>query len=182
MIINKAYIKIENRKYISSIEEIFLNYLQNVEISFDENIATIATIDNEAFNLQLSKIYHLISLDLNTNISVLIVPFFDDIFKKYLNFINNEVCTAFEVFLRNVNDENVKNDSKKILESINKKDLDTIKAFLMCNANSCVTANELYLHRNSFNYRMNGFVNNSSMDVRDLNTLMFIQLILGINK
>ena len=86
------------------------------------------------------------------------------------------------MFLRNINEESVKNDCKEIVSSISKKDLDTILAFLMCNGNSCITANELYLHRNSFNYRMNSFINTTSMDIRDLNTIMFIKLILSINK
>ena len=155
---------------------------EEVDFYYDNEVVTLSTLNNEAFNLQLVKLHQLALSDMNFNVSFLIVPFFDKMFHKYFRYVNNEVCSAYELFVRNINDENVKKDLKEILDSINKKDLDTIKAFLMCNGNSCITANELYLHRNSFNYRMNSFVNNTSMDIRDLNTLMFIKLILSINK
>lgn len=182
MIINKAYIKLENKKNIVSIEDIILNYLHSADISYEDDIMSVSTTNNDAFELLLHKIHNLINEELNINITILIIPFFDDIFKKYLTYIPNEVSTIFNVFIKNINDKNVEKDSKTILNSIEKKDLDTIKAFLMCNGNSCASANELYLHRNSFNYRMNCFMNSTSLDVRDLNTLMFIRLLIGINK
>lgn len=182
MVINRAYIKLDNKKYFSLIEDALNEYFPEIEIELINDIAMVSTSNNDSFVLQLTKLHHSIMLDLNTNVSILVVPFFDKIFVKYLNYISNDVYTIFEVFLKNINDKTIKEDSKKILQSIDKKDVDTIKAFLMCNANSCATANELYLHRNSFNYRMNSFINNTSMDIRDINTLMFIQLILCINK
>lgn len=182
MIINRAYIKLDNKKYFPSIEDVLKQYFFEVEIISKEDVVMILTNNNESFLLQLTKLHDSLVMDLNTKVSILVVPFFDKIFIKYLNYVNNDVCTVFDVFLKNINLDVVKEDSKIIIQSIEKKDLDTIKAFLMCNANSCATANELYLHRNSFNYRMNSFINNTSMDIRDINTLMFIQLILSINK
>ena len=182
MIINKAYVFLKDKKNISTLEEMIKSTFSDIEFYSDGQTITLSTLNNEAFHIQLVKLHHLALSDMNMDVSFFIVPFFDKVFYKYFKYINNEVCTAYEVFSRNVNVESVKKDCKEIVNSISKKDLDTIQAFLMCNGNSCITANELYLHRNSFNYRMNSFINNTSMDIRDLNTIMFIKLILSINK
>ena len=181
MIINKAYIYLKDKKSEFLIEEIIRSSFENVEISVENDVLAVSTIDDFAFQLKLTKINKLVMSDFNIKVSFLIVPYFDEIFKKYLLKINGGVFTAFEIFLRNINEIETKKDCKEIIDSIEKKDLDTIKAFLMCNGNSSVTANELYLHRNSLNYRMNSFINNTSMDIRDINTLMFLKLILCIS-
>ena len=99
---------------------------------------------------------------------------------QYVDKVNNGVSTLFEVFIKLINEEYVKADSNKILEKIKKKDLDTLKAFLQSNCNSCEAANELYLHRNSFNYRMNSVSNTLNIDIRDINSMMFLNLIINI--
>ena len=181
MIINKAYIHLKDKKNEFLIEEIIRSSFENVEISVENDVLAVSTINDFAFQLKLTKINKLVMSDFNIKVSFLIVPYFDEIFKKYLLKINGGVFTVFEIFLRSINEIETKKDCKEIIDSIEKKDLDTIKAFLMCNGNSSVTANELYLHRNSLNYRMNSFINNTSMDIRDINTLMFLKLILCIS-
>ncbi len=178
--INKALIKINNEKEKHIIDELLKETFINSEIKWDGCLAKLVVLETDSFQLQLIKLVSLNLQDLGITANVLIVPFFDDLFIKYLNKINNFVTTAFEVFIDNIHDNQVLIDSRKIYNSIKKKDLDTIKAFLSCNANSCVAANELYLHRNSFNYRMNHFINETQIDVRDLNSLMFINLIINI--
>ena len=181
MVINKAYILVKDKKSNSIIEEIIRSTFENVDVTIENNVFSVSTIDDDAFQIKLTKMHRLIMSDFNVDVSILIIPFYDEIFKKYLAKVNDGVSTVFDVFLRTINDDSTKADCKEILSNIEKKDLDTIKAFLMCNANSCVTANELYLHRNSLNYRMNSFISNTSMDIRDINTLMFLKLILCIN-
>ena len=178
--INKAYIKVNSEKEKHIIEELLKETFVNVEIKWKGNIAKFVVFEKDSFQLQLIKLVSLNLQDLGVFTSVLIVPFFNDVFIKYLDKINNSVVSAFEVFVSCIKEPQVFKDAKYIYDSIEKKDLDTIKAFLCCNANSCVAANELYLHRNSFNYRMNHFINKTQIDIRDLNSLMFINLIINI--
>ena len=180
MIINKAYL-LTDKKNFSSVEEMVRLTFNEVEVYNENNYMTITTINEDAFQLKLFKLYRLAMTDMNIKLYVLIVPFYDNMFLKYFNYFNGGVTTTYEVFVRNLDKKEVISDCKEILSSINKKDIDTIKAFLMCNGNSCVTASELYLHRNSFNYRMNSFISSTSMDIRDINTIMFLKLILCIN-
>lgn len=180
MITNRAYIKVNNKKDREVIEETLLEAFKDIDIQWRNDIAKIVVIDVESFQLQLIKLLSFNLQDLGIKANVLIVPFFDEVFIKYLNKINNIVKTAFEVFIDNINETEVLKDSKYIFNMIPKKELDTLKAFLYCNANSCIAANELYLHRNSFNYRMNHFTSTMNVDIRDLNTLMFLNLIINI--
>ena len=178
--INKAYIKIENIKERNVIEELLYETFADITIIWNDNVGKITTDNVESFSLQLKKMSVLTLQDVGIKTSILIVPFFDDLFVKYLSLINNDVLTAFEVFLKNISLLMVKEDSKNILNKIKSKDLDTLKAFLSCNCNSCITANELFLHRNSLNYRINLLENDLDISIRDINTIMFLNLVINI--
>ena len=178
--INKAYIKIENIKERNVIEELLYETFADITIIWNDNVGKITTDNVESFSLQLKKMSVLTLQDVGIKTSILIVPFFDDLFIKYLSLINNDVLTAFEVFLKNISLLMVKEDSKNILNKIKSKDLDTLKAFLSCNCNSCITANELFLHRNSLNYRINLLENDLDISIRDINTIMFLNLVINI--
>lgn len=180
-ITNRAYIQVENLKDIKILNTILQESFPECTIIWEDKIAKLIVNDLESFQLQLIKIYSMEIQEFGIKVSTLIVPFFDYIFLKYLNKINNSVNTAFEIFVKYINAEYVKKDCKKILNKIEKRDLDTIKAFLRCNCNSSLAAKELYLHRNSFNYRMNHFINSTNIDVRDVNTIMFLNLITSID-
>ena len=180
MIINKAYIKIENIKEKNMIEEMLIETFEKITIIWNDNVAKITTDNVESFYLKLKKMVVISLQDVGLQASILIVPFFDKLFEKYLNLINNYVQTAFESFLKNSSLEIVKEDSRNIINKIKSKDLDTLKAFLACNCNSSTTAEELFLHRNSFNYRVNLLERDLNIDIRDINTLMFLNLIINI--
>lgn len=181
MIENKAYIKITNKKDRSIIEEMLQETFNDVSITWNDNIGKVSAIDNDAFESKLTKLLSFGYQDVGLQAAILIVPFFDKLFIKYLDLFTNQVCTAFEIFVRNINNQFVKLDVKEIINKIEKKDMDTLKAFLSCNCNSLVSANELYLHRNSFNYRMNQLSSNNEIEIRDLNTIMFIKLAITLN-
>ena len=181
MIENKAYIKIINKKDRSIIEEMLQETFDEVTITWKDNVGKVSTIDSEAFESKLIKLLSFGYQDVGLQASILIVPFFDELFIKYLDLFANQVFTAFEIFVRNINNQFVKLDVKEIINNIEKRDLDTLKAFLSCNCNSLVSANELYLHRNSFNYRMNQLSSNNEIEIRDLNTIMFLKLALTLN-
>ena len=178
--INRAYIKVNSKKDRNIIEEMLQEAFEKLDIEWKNDVANLTVYETDSFQLQLMKLLHFNLQDLGMKANVLIVPFFNKVFIKYLNKMNDGVITAFEVFLNYINDPKTKEDAKYIFEMIPKKDLDTIRAFLSCNANSCMAANELYLHRNSFNYRMNHFIDKTQIDIRDLNSLMFLNLIINI--
>jgi Regulator of polyketide synthase expression len=182
MILYKAYIKIKNKHGITLIKDLITHSFLQTTIDWKENVAILEVYDDDAFQLKLNNLLSLYLDDVQDDISILIVPCFDFIFEKYLDKTNNKVSTIFDIFAKNINEEEIVRDCKKIYHQYSKRDVETIRAFLQCNANSCETANQLYLHRNSFTYRMNHFSNKYRMEFRDLNTMLFIKLIISINE
>ncbi len=178
--IEKAYIKMMNKDNRNLFKQIIENNFTNYELDWDNDVGSLMVIDCESFQWQLVKLLSMAFQDFNIEASILIVPFFDSLFIKYLDKINNQVYTAFELFVRNLQDSRIIQDGKHIINQLGQKNVDTLKAFLICNANSCVAANELYIHRNTFNYRMNQLTQFSHIEIRDLNTLMFLKLIIYI--
>ena len=56
MIINKAYIYLKDKKSEFLIEEIIRSSFENVEISVENDVLAVSTIDDSAFQLKLTKI------------------------------------------------------------------------------------------------------------------------------
>lgn len=59
--------------------------------------------------------------------------------------------------------------------------LNTIKTFMHCNLNVSVTAKELYMHRNSLQYRLDKFIEKTGIDVRQFHQAMTVYLALLAN-
>lgn len=181
MIQFNAYIYIDkksNRKYL---EEVIKSPSSSLYLEWiDEHTGQIVINDEEAFNLKLEKLHSFLFYDYNISTSILIVPYFDQLFIKYLHKLNNEVLTAFEVFLRHIDEIETKEDATKIKEQIGKDNLNTIINYLKTNGNANACAEELFLHKNSYAYRIKKFTNDTLLEYNDINTLLFIKLILSI--
>lgn len=177
---NKAYIKITNKNDRNILKEIIEESFADCNIVWHNEIATLETLNHENFYMQLSKIHSMAILDFNLEVSFFIVPFFDDIFLRYLDKLHNEVASAFEIFIKYIKEPETSIDALNLLKKISNNDLDTLKAFLKCNGNILLASSELYVHRNTFNYRLNHLIDSLNVDIRDLNTLMFLNLIINI--
>ncbi|WP_373895625.1 PucR family transcriptional regulator [Virgibacillus sp. CBA3643] len=59
--------------------------------------------------------------------------------------------------------------------------LHTIKTFIECNLNVSLTAKELYMHRNSLQYRLDKFIEKTGVDVRQFNQAMIVYLAILAN-
>ena len=178
-----AYIQINNSDNQSIIESIINNTFSKTSIEWmNDNVAKLIVVDEESFQLKLEKLHYLIFSDFNILSSILIVPCFNNIFIPYLKKLKLEVCTAFEIFLRHIHHKQTTNDAFKFKNSINKDDLDTIKEYLKCNGNANAVAEELLLHKNTYAYRIKKFTSDTSLNYNDLNTLIFIKLILSITE
>ncbi len=178
---SKAYLKISNIAYKQAIETLLNERFENkIDFFWENNLAKIIAYDCDNFSYSLKQAINIMISDFFTSISVIIVPKFHDLFVKYFDKINNTVISAFDIFIMNINDEQIKNDSRLLLENIKKEYIETANVFLNCNMNACQAAKELYLHRNSFNYRLNQFYYTSEMDVKDFDTAVFLKLIFSL--
>ena len=94
MIENKAYIKITNKKDRSIIEEMLQETFNDVSITWNDNIGKVSAIDNDAFESKLTKLLSFGYQDVGFQAAILIVPFFDKLFIKYLDLFTNQVCSV----------------------------------------------------------------------------------------
>ena len=82
----------------------------------------------------------------------------DEVILKAYLYKNKEIIGALE----------------KIFDNIDKDLLDCASYYLKCNLNALLAANSLYLHRNTFNYRLNKFIELSKLDIRNYkNSIIF---------
>ena len=181
MITGKAYIKIENIKNKNIIEKLLAVTFDKISTAWNDNVLELQVDECDSFKQKLINSILFQAQDMGIKYQGLIVPFFDDIFVKYLDYFSNEVLTAYELFIKRIDDRQVLEDLKTLYGYLSNRDIDMLKVYFNCNTNSSLAASELYLHRNSMNYRMNGFQNKLSIDMRDLNSIMFINLIIFKN-
>lgn len=180
MIENKAYIHIENKYHSEAIELLKVIFKEKTEIVKEKDLLKLMVINCDGFSLIL-KNFLKNQLSEMISCSILIVPSFDKRFEKYLNYRKDNVSTLFDIFVDFI-DESIIKDAGELVKEIGKKNIDTIEAFIDCNMNVLKTAELLYLHRNSLNYRLNQFSTDTGFDIRDINTIMFLKLIINISK
>jgi len=67
--------------------------------------------------------------------------------------------------------------SNLLVESMQAQEmLQTIQVFLQCNLNASLTAKKLYIHRNSLQYRLDKFIENTGIDIRSFTNAAFVSL------
>ena len=176
-----AYILLDNSNNKESLTYILDFLFPTYYINWKDNIAEISVFDDPSFQLKLEKVHASAFIDANIQSSILIVPYFSNIFIKYLKKMKHEVATIYDIFFRNSHLKETKLDANKIINSISKDNLDTIKAYIKSNGNANAAAEELFLHKNSYAYRIKKFTSDTQLDYNDLNTLLFIKLLLSLN-
>ena len=68
------------------------------------------------------------------------------------------------------------------LRSLNNDLIDTVSMYLSCSNNAVLAAEYLYLHRNTFNYRLDKFYDETMIDVRDVQLSRLLQLYFVMNE
>ncbi len=80
-----------------------------------------------------------------------------------------------------LNDETDLNyDLHKQFENCPQELIVTIKEYLKCGLNAKRAAEKMYLHRNTFNYRLTKFEDLTGLDIRDYHVAQYIDIVLTI--
>ena len=141
-----------------------------------------ALLTNQDFNAIIHTLegdfYTHIRLFIGNNypLSKSIIAFFEseDMCFKHIRHLNTKdkvitFSSAFlDLLLLGQNQELCITLAKNVLDNVeNEKDLlQTIKVYVEANANATVAAKQLFLHRNSLNYRLDKFYEMTNLDVR----------------
>lgn len=71
---------------------------------------------------------------------------------------------------------------RRKLWPLNNDLIDTVTMYLNCSNNAVLAAEYLYLHRNTFNYRLDKFYAETKIDVRDIQLSRLLQLYFVMNE
>ncbi|MGM9858751.1 MAG: helix-turn-helix domain-containing protein [Bacilli bacterium] len=114
-------------------------------------------------------------------LSLIIVPLYNTFYLKDVKFKKTGVFFLHEVILATSKDE--KNSIPYIIEMFNhipKEILVTVKNYINCNHSLTFTGEYMFAHRNTINYRVNKFINYTSIDIRNIDNSMFVSVILNL--
>lgn len=164
----------------SSFDDIIRNsYSQYLEIEYFDNYSGIILAD-ENFFVRINSIIDVLTLDLNTNFIFLESYKMCTLAEKTLyKLIKDKKYGVFAVSLVVLqyylsNDFELYQDLKKEFQNIKKELLDTAIAYINCNMNACLASKSLYIHRNTFNYRLNKFIEQTGLDIRNYNNSILL--------
>lgn len=194
--------RIEPTSFKEAIEAIFQ---QEVPILWDNEHQgviveeTLHTTKEE--NLSYAQIIDTLMSDLYVKIAFFVGPVltdYKDVSTQY-NTVTNGAEIAFAhsqksvltyidvipyLFIEEMDTPKRQNISHTVLkEVVNETDvIQTMETFMRCNLNISETAKELYMHRNTLQYRLDKFHEKTGIDVRQFHQAMTLFLILKANK
>ncbi|UJL47555.1 helix-turn-helix domain-containing protein [Virgibacillus sp. NKC19-16] len=157
------------------------------------------TADTEE-NISYGQIIDVLMSDLYVKIKFLVGPYLDNlknIDQYYHSFIkgaktafaysDKSVITyidAISYILLDLTDVQLRSEITAIVLKefkTNEDVLHTIKTFIECNLNVSLAAKELYMHRNSLQYRLDKFIEKTGVDIRQFNQAMIVYLAILAN-
>lgn len=164
------YINIINIQDYKYVRKLFLNLFE-IDVFEDENGIYLIVEDEQLSSIQL--------LALEENLKIVISHNRDELFYLLLqsNFQSKKAMfhisefVFYEIMQQN---QTVIQALKKIFNRVEQHLIFSAKAYLFNNLNSIQSAKEIYVHRNTFNYRLQQFIEQSGVDIRDYqNSLLF---------
>lgn len=169
--------------------ELFENSLRNIiEVEFDiewnikDEYAQLELYNYENSVQSLQTLVMTLGTDFNTSITIFSVPLFDDFMLYLFNSIKSPgVYNAYGVLLQLLINQEIKKDQiPNYLENTSKEVLDMIQVYIATGLNTKLTAELLYIHRNTMIYRLNQFIERTNIDIRQLFNANFVYLLINI--
>ncbi len=159
----------------------------DVEITFLSDFCGYFFSDRDLY-LTLDNVIKNINLDLNIDINVLITHKVEkeyfSILKHSFNYFKNKAMSLYELLLTlNLNgDTSFNNYLLDEFKDVPTHLIDTCKMYLEANQNAILTAKSLFIHRNTFNQRLEKFVELTSLDIRDFYNASYFLLYLKLKE
>ena len=155
------------------------SYTQYIEIDYTDDFSGVILAD-ENFFVRLKSIIDILQFDLNNNFTFLESYKLCNLAEKSILKLQNDhkygIFALSMVILQYYinNDLSLYEELKKELLSVKKELIDTAIAYINCNMNACLASKSLYIHRNTFNYRLNKFIEQTSLDIRNYNNSILL--------
>lgn len=71
--------------------------------------------------------------------------------------------------------------AKKQFDALPRQLMLTAEAFISCGLNASLAAKKLYIHRNTFAYRLNQFIEATNLDIRDYHNAQFFTIYIKLS-
>lgn len=160
---------------ISSVseEKISFTYINDTEGYFQAGDRLASTLQQVLFNIHET---------LGINFSIIIAHKRDEFEEKMLiealTYYPNQCFFLSDILLKEVSFGNYSSIPllAKEFKQVEPDLLMTAGTFLRCGLNGLLTAEMLYVHRNTFNYRLNSFIEQTSLDIRDYHNALLLEL------
>jgi DNA-binding protein Fis len=176
-----AYLKPSGVINKEAIEHLLRQQLQvELDLFFSkDNIGELTIYGTQDLIGNLYTFSTILENDFDTPIIIVMVPKFDNNFIDLIKHspVKSGVYSAFDLLIK----LNYKNsyDFPNIFSNLDKELLDTARAFIECGLNACAASRMLYIHRNTFNYRLKKFIDLTGIDIRLVNNAFFVYLFLN---
>lgn len=153
-----------------------------MEIEWQGSLGLWTLYGSEEQLSQLYSLIHVIEQDFNVRFSMTIVPRFDPFFAFLVTtFFEEGVSEISRRLIRYlVNGQIKKSHIPPFFKNIPKDHLDTVKAFIDSGMNASAAARILYIHRNTFNYRLTKFIEKTHLDPRRFHVALFVHLLIAL--
>ncbi|MGI6644901.1 MAG: helix-turn-helix domain-containing protein [Bacilli bacterium] len=174
--------------YNSPLMGIFLKTinLEDIDIHYTDKNTCYLLVDSD-YVLTIENIASTISSDLGVKMSIIVAHDINEVANKTLTFAyENGIPFAYlpSVVLQMLllNKLDIKKAVINEFEDVPYELILTAKAYISNGLNAKNAANSLYVHRNTFNYRLTKFIKSSKLDIRDFWNALYFQLYLELTR
>lgn len=178
-----SFQKLNKTEFDEIIRNLYSYYL---DIEYENNNSGIIMAD-ENFYFRLDIIQNVLLNDLNinlifletfdlNNISYLTLNYLIDKRKSGLYSLDEVIFDSYINKIYILSDELI-----KLFNQCDKDLLNTAKYYLKANMNSVLASKYLYVHRNTFDYRLNKFKDITKLDIKNYKNALIFDLYLKIN-
>lgn len=172
-----SYKNFSKSHFEDALRNSFGNYI-DIEYLDDKNGIILS---DETFHNHLSHIQQILFNDLNSSFVFLVG--FDN--KKISEISMNELVEKRKVGIYSILDIlldksldslSIYIEIKKVLENVDEEMLSVTNSYLYCSLNASEAAKQLYMHRNTFSYKLASFIEITGIDLRDYSTSVVLFL------
>lgn len=157
-------------------------YHEKFEIKYYDYYSSGYIKADASFYDSLANIVQIMQLDLNCNMTFLVSFEKSSLSKLALTeaekYFPNRITTLSTLYLATLinHEEYFTTALDKMFDSITYEQVQTAMTFIQCGMNGVLASKRLYVHRNTFNYRLNAFVEKTKLDIRDYDNAMLFDL------
>ncbi|MCI7068303.1 MAG: helix-turn-helix domain-containing protein [Mollicutes bacterium] len=137
---------------------------------------------DEKLSSTLQQVLFNIHDDLGVNLTIVVShclgEFEEKMLKESISYFPNQCLFLTDMLLKELSFGDyssiplLANEFKKVSPDL----LLTAGTFLRCGLNASLSAETLFIHRNTFNYRLNSFIEETSLDIRSYHNALLLEL------